>query len=284
MKYYEVGKDIKVETFDSVTEFARIISTRKPNRAFAKALRFKEFGWRDFSSVDGDKSSTCTASFEEAQNLLQHGDRENCKQLLKARGTVSVTGDAVTRSIRRGYVGGAPCVPAAILGHPRAMYNREKRITKQPVINLYGLVFMPHCFTCESIIAGGRKLLSLVVYLEQRGIRVNLYTVKGIKTSRGKQAFCVVKIKDCTMPLNTQLVAYPLVNPSYNRRHSWRWTETSPCTNYAGFTDGYGFVLFDALDFERANIIDENGYFVNPRELIRLESIDDMLYAIGIKL
>ena len=279
MKFTKIGKNIKIETFDSVREFTRVCAARPVNKSFSRRCQ---------SSKTGGKGFTGTENWEEAQNLLATGYKDGCKDLLNCKTGVTVANELSRPKVTKSYAGYAPCVPAAIMGMPKTMYHKTKVISKQPVINLYYDCGVNCCISTETMTRGGKNLYSLINYLDKHGIRVNLFLLVGIY-SQGNFAYLTIKAKNSDTPINPQLISYPLIHPSFFRRHVFNWIETSNCTDYVSFTHGYGYNVRDEFSnirakLQEAKILNDESYYINVQESARLESIEDMLLTTGIKL
>ena len=279
MKFTKIGKNIKIETFDSVREFTKVCAARPVNSAFSR---------QDRASETGSKRFTGTDNWEEAKNLLATGYKDGCKDLLNCKTGVKVANEISCAKVARNYAGFAPCVPAAIMGMPKTMYHRTKVISRQPVINLYYDCGVNCSIGTDTMIRGGKNLYSLINYLDNHGVRVNLFLL--VACYKGNNfAYLCIKAKNSDTPVNPQLISYPLIHPSFFRRHVFRWIESSPCTDYVSFTHGYGRNVRDSYSnirgkLQEAKILNNDSYYINVEEVARLTSIEDMLLTTGIKL
>lgn len=280
MKFTKIGNNIKIESFDSVREFVRVCAARPLNKSFAaKGLQ---------QSKDGGARFTGTENWEEAQSLLASGYKDGCKDLLSCKSGVTVANEINRARVSRNYAGYAPCVPAAVIGMPKTMYHKKKVVSKQPVISLYYDCGVHARIKNETLVCGGKNLYSLVNYLDKKGVRVNLFIMIG-DYSGGKHAYLTIKAKNSDMPVNPQLISYPLIHPSFFRRHVFRWIETSPATDYKTYTHGYGSNVRDIYSnvrakLQEAKILNDDSYYTNVQEIESAKSIEDMLLTIGIKL
>jgi len=203
---------ISTEVFSSVNEFVSVISKRNSNKAFAEA------GVKD--SENNSEYFCGTSSFEEAQKLLKSGYKEGMKDLLNCKTTVKVISPARKTSIFPDVTGFAPIVPNAIIGIPQSMLNR--RIQQRParVINILLNVSLSGSTSKDVLIRGGKNLYNFIKSIEATGIKVNLSIMAPLYMS--------------------QLISYPLLHPSFFRRHIFKWIETSEFTNFKRLTRGYG--------------------------------------------
>jgi len=224
---------ISTEVFSSVNEFVSVISKRNSNKAFAEA------GVKD--SENNSEYFCGTSSFEEAQKLLKSGYKEGMKDLLNCKTTVKVISPARKTSIFPDVTGFAPIVPNAIIGIPQSMLNR--RIQQRParVINILLNVSLSGSTSKDVLIRGGKNLYNFIKSIEATGIKVNLSIMAPLYMSFNKKFACpIIKIKDSKQAINPQLISYPLLHPSFFRRHIFKWIETSEFTNFKRLTRGYG--------------------------------------------
>lgn len=281
MKVTKANKNVKIESFDSVREFTKIIASRQPNKAFSK---------RSLSSKEiGDTSWYGTNTFEDANNIMHSGYKEGCKDLLQCKEGIKVTNEAPKTRVIKNYAGFSPCVPAAIMNQPKTMYYRKRMVRKTPVINLYYDCGVSCGVSTDTMLLGGKNIYSLVKFLESRNIMVNLFIFAGVHISGEKHGFLTIKVKDSSMPINPQLISYPVIHPSFFRRHIFAWIETSECTNYDAVTHGYGVnsryyeanmhkLLLDT------KVLNEDSFYIDCEASARISSINDMLLRMGLKL
>lgn len=222
------------ENFRSVNEFHRAVNTRKTNDVFARINKN--------SSHDGDESFTGTKNYQEANDLLKRGDTASLKLLQKANVKRLKDNADFESKYKAGVVGAIPIVPAYIAGQPLNMMQKIRKQCGPAIIN----VVLTACFSGytdkEEIVEYGAKALSMVKALEKKDIRVNLYIFFASEAG-GQKCGALIKLKDAAAPLNALRVAYPIVNPSFLRRHLFRWLETMPNKIDRGFTYSYGSLL-----------------------------------------
>ena len=281
MKYKVINENITLESFDSVREFTKICTTRKPNAVFANCNLASE--------KHGRTSFYGTSSFEIANKIMAKGYKEGCKNLMQCKAGIQINNDSFKSSIKKSYAGFAPCVPAVLMGMPKTMYCRKKEIAKIPVIDLYYDCGVNCGVSTDIMTLGGKNIYALCKYLDSKNIRVNLFAFVGVHISGVKNAFLTIKIKDASSPINPQLIAYPVFHPSFFRRHIFKWIETSKGTEYTTLVHGYGS---NTRDFDNniqkilldAKILDNNSFYIDCEESAKVSSIEDMLLRIGLKL
>ena len=79
--------------------------------------------------------------------------------------------------------------------------------------------------------------------MEKNGYRVNLYAYFCGGGKNKTLGTAIIKIKDSGKYLDTLRIAYPLVNPSFYRRHIFAYMER---LNGFGLNDSYGYILNDS--------------------------------------
>lgn len=182
---------------------------------------------------------TGTKNFDEAQNKMLFGD----KDLLAAveNEGVKKTRANIHRFIKRrqtfsSVVGFAPNVPAYLAGAPNSMIAQRYVKTRAKVLNVLFNGGFDFSVKTEESIRVCARVLSAIMMLEASGVRVNMYTSiistvnSGSRNKNDKQTTAaVVKIKDSKMTLDVLRVIYPTVNPSWVRRHFFK---------YLGVTEG----------------------------------------------
>ena len=207
--------------FDSVEQFSNWLQST-PQTAKGK----------EFNSSNEINSwateFTGTQSFEEAQNLLKCGDKVNADKIaatirkIKAQGK----GNATRNSLYNSPCGFMPIVPKVLAGEPQNMLAIKKQTYKSTkVINIAYNVAVDCTRTAEDLIETAAKVANVIASLEKNGYRVNLYAFSCGIGKRNTAFSLLVKIKDSGKYLDTLRLAYPLVNPSFLRRHIFAYWE-----------------------------------------------------------
>ena len=271
------NNNTSIEFFDSVREFVRTLETAKPNKAFARRSLA--------SGYEGNADWYGTENFADAQQLMRSGYKDGCKDLLKCKYGIKVSFQGTTKTNKLHVAGFAACVPAAIQGMPKTMYYTQKQKRNAPVINLY-YDMSANCDVCtETLILGGKNIYSLIRYLESKGIKVNLYSVLGT-TKSGKNSFAAIRIKADAMPINPQLISYPLIHPSFLRRHFFRWIETSKLTahhsgRYGSASRSVNSNMIGLLT--DAKLLNKESFYIDYENSARATDLNDLMLRIGIK-
>lgn len=240
MKYKNV-----TEVFNSVNEFYAALQKRSVNEIFKE---------NQSSQLVGEKSFFGTSNMDSANELLLNGDTENSKKLQAVN--VKIESNQFTERFKkqttRSVAGFMPCIPAYLSGQPRNMFSIKKVYHKSKIINMVVGKSIPFYINADDIIIAGAKIASAICSLEKAGMRINLYIGATVETE-GQKLTCLVKIKNAGAPLNKLRITYPIVNPSFFRRHYFRWMETYQGNLKKNFSRAHGRIA--NLD---ANIIPDS--------------------------
>lgn len=225
-----------------------IVSVYNSTMEMARAMKNGEvqppFQGRRLQSETGSKDWTLTESYEQADSLLMTGDKDSFALMKKTSATAAAkrSGIDYKAKIRTGMHGFAPHVPNYLAGVPNNMINTERvRVPNTKVLNI-GYIICASCgVSAADMAAAGARLLSYVIAIEQRGLRVNLYIISGGYTDK-QTAVVITKVKDSGRYINPAKIAYSVINPSMHRRHGFRFMETAPGID-SSFVGGYGMPL-----------------------------------------
>jgi hypothetical protein len=221
------------EIFSSLKNLSDTINSRKMNEVFVNAKRE--------DSNTNDSIFTGTKSYEESDKLMLSGDSTNLDKLESVKGidVTKIAGVQKRNICTKSIAGGFPIVPVYLAGVPKNMMAAKKIETKSKVISLIYNKSVDCSIPAENIINAGAKLVSIIKYIESKGIRINLYLAS--KTIKNGQILSfAIKIKDSGAPLNVLNIAYPLINPSIIRRQFLKFIETCPIEIDKYFPYGYG--------------------------------------------
>lgn len=215
------------------------------------------FKGKTLSSESYDAEFTGTGSYQEACDMMLQGDRANAEKIkaaiLKNVRQAAVSGTK-TRQISA-VCGGTVNVPATLIGLPKSM----KRVQKIKLSSGSKVISICYNNSASADVTAGEKievsaaLVSAVAALEKKGYRVNLYTgCAAYLKARGDVEYIAnfVKVKDSGQYMDFLKLAYPLINPSFQRRHSFRFRETVPGPK-GGWWCGYGYTVTDAKTTEK---------------------------------
>ena len=268
------------EVFNSLSAFNNALKDRPVNPVFKNAQhsQIDSIHYREF---------TKTKSYDEASELMLHGDSTNLGKLVAVDGVdlSRLRGYKIVNRQQKAVCGGFPLVPVYLTGVPKNMLASKKIAIKTKVINIIYNISAPGSLKASSIVNAGANMVSIIRYLEKNGIRVNLYTIWATwdKKSGHRCAF-FVKIKDAGAPLNLLNIAYPIINPSMLRRHGFKWLETIPTKIPDRYCLGYGSPVSGAVipDCAKRQI---DGTVLNIDTLLWSDAktvIDDIIKSITI--
>ena len=160
-----------------------------------------------------------TSDYSQAAEFLRSGYNYGFEQLQKEMAGLAKNYKNVT-TVKNDVFGVVPNIGAYMTGHPKNMINikTEKRAVKTKVINMVINTTVPARYTQDEIIKLGAATLLHLVRLERNGYKVNLYVANKIEW-KSNQLVCFTKLKNSSEQLNLLKVAYPIVHPSFIRRH-----------------------------------------------------------------
>lgn len=226
-----------------MTEFVNTLAKKHTNKVFTESTDGKDEYLSSLSDDEWRQKFTTTENFDAAQKLLKFGDDKNMKKLSGAglnTGKVNTTGSAPRPQIIHSVVGFCPNVPRFLMGAPACMNDVKRKIFKiSKVINVFYNLSVSWKVKTTTIANTNAALVNALLALEMNGYRVNLYVGEYSKC-KDEYFLCAVKIKDSATVLDKKKIAYPLVNPSFFRRHMFRALETSDVTE-KGWSDNYGY-------------------------------------------
>lgn len=229
MRVEQIGKKEVIE-YDSLAEFYNYICDTPINEAFR---------WSNHSSVEGTKSFTHTANFEEAVDLFKNGWSDMASKLVQRLKVIeSKTEPTMRPKTTLSVAGYQAIVPLYLNGVPNNMVNKRMVPVKQKVVTVNKSIDYNCGVSTDEIIEESIKAMQIVKKLEAQGLRVNLNIVLG-SSSGGTGFFMKVRIKSANEKLNISKLAFPLVHPSMLRRLFFRFIEVYPNITKE-YTWGYG--------------------------------------------
>ena len=230
-----MDKKIIFNKFDSLEAFSNWLQVTPQTE------KGKEYN----DSIKNSFSFTGTESFEVAQNLLKYGDKENADKInatirkIKAQGK----GNETRNSLYNSPCGFMPIVPKVLAGDPQNMLAiKKQKYNSTKVLNIAYNTTIGYQTSTEEIIETAAKVANVIASLEKNGYRVNLYAFSCGEGKRNTAYSLLVKIKDSGKYLDTLRIAYPLINPSFLRRHILAYLER--IKGY-GLYKGYSRVIKD---------------------------------------
>ena len=191
-------------------------------------------------SEEGSKRFTGTENMNEANEMMTAGYPEGIKELRTIKAKPSRNGQM---EIYRSFQGFTPSVGDVVAGNPLNMLNARQSVkTSCKVVD----VVLGAAFSCgwetADIMKEAKKAVQAVMTAENNGYRVNLYVCFsgayfGAKRVKENTCDVLVKIKGANQKLDLLRVSYPVVHPSFLRRHIFAVYERSVELNR-----GYGCV------------------------------------------
>ena len=207
--------------FNSVEEFSNWLQVT-PQTAKGKEFNASNTNDEDYTEFSG------TTSFDEAQSLLKCGDKVNADKIaatirkIKAQGK----GNETRNKLYNSPCGFMPIVPKVLAGDPQNMLAiRKERYNSTKVLNVAYNVAVDCTRTTEDLIKTAAKVANVIASLEKNGYRVNLYAYACGMDIKSNYFSLLIKIKDSGKYLDTLRIAYPLINPSFFRRHIFGYME-----------------------------------------------------------
>lgn len=218
--------------FNSITELNKYLSESEtqPN--------FKGF---ECSNEEGNEDFRKTKTYEDANNLLLHGDKELAKKIEDAgvaKTRLKLKAQQTRRQLFSSVVGVAPNVPNALAGVPTSMISVKEIRCKTKVLNIFYNIAIDWTIPANTIIKLSAKFVSACMLLEAQGFRLNVSVGCLVEKNKQNVAFSVL-IKSASQPFDVLKMVYPLAHPSMLRRHFLRFVEVTE--NVSGdFVGTYG--------------------------------------------
>lgn len=225
--------------FNSITELNKYLSESKTQPNFK--------GCENSQREENENESFCkTRTYEDANNLLLHGDKKLAKEIEDA-GVVKTRLKLKTQQTRRqlfsAVVGVAPNVPNALAGVPTSMISVKEIRCKTKVVNIFYNLSVCGVVGADEIIRQSSKFISACMLLEAQGTRLNIYA-GDVANENDVYTIFSTRIKSASQPFDVLKMAYPLAHPSMLRRHYFRAMEVTKGVNKS-FVHGYGRVVSD---------------------------------------
>ena len=171
----------------------------------------------------------------------------------------------------RAVSGGVPCVGAHVMGHPKAMYRKQKRDTvDRPVLSVGINTGLAWSVTSKQRLNFAAAMLSAVDQLERVGYRVELTALwraadSGECSDYSKWTNIEVMLKRASERWNPTTIAFVVGHPAVQRRMYWRILETQE--QWRHLTDGYCYHA-DSIHYDRSMAMDFDIYFGNMASAI----------------
>lgn len=232
-----------IKKFDSLNEYSRYLA--RPTSALFQ-LRGHE------RSKSSGKSFRGTESWDEAEQLMKFGDKENLSKLQveSAKLNLKGSGEQKRTETYRSFAGYAPHVPSYISGQPKTMLRkRVVRTTSAKVLNIMYSPVAGSEIGANDLLEASLAVMNFVSSLEKQGYRVNLYTIITSR-ERNQTVAQIVKIKSSDDYTDLAKIVYPMVNPSFLRRHFFRFMEVTEEVTEKEFCKTYGVPVYEKAEVE----------------------------------
>ena len=237
---------VSISEFDNIADLIKYVTTTPLNKVYAGMADSKLTS--NFGGKAG-KEFTGTNSFDEAIAMLKNGWDDMAKTI---EGKLAlVTSKQVTKTSPRptySMAGYQACVPRYLQGVPESMIYSKRVPVKQKVITINKQSNYRSDISIEKIIDESIKALTIVTHLEAQGYRVNLNAVTCSDGSDGYTHITKTCIKKASERISVSKMAFPLCNPSFQRRIVFRHIEVCPTTSHS-FRWGYGSTNYHANKF-----------------------------------
>lgn len=214
------------ERYESIADFVNTIESRKTQKAFECKMTSQRV-------EKGDEPWSGTNTYEEAKDLLLHGDRETQKKIESTAIKLHLNGNGneTRNKLYNSPCGFLPVVPKVLAGDPQNMLAIKKQQYKSSkVLNIIFSCALDCTLDGEDTMKASCKLINAIRQLEKNGYRINLYTcqLSSQPINRYDRQYYgyIIKVKDSGKYLDTLRLAYPLANPAFHRRHALKAIET----------------------------------------------------------
>lgn len=234
-----------IKKFRDLAAFGDYLDAAQPNEHWAARGIYAQSSQDVGERVEWFGSN----SYAEADEWMKMGDKENAKSLIAASAGVKIPFKHGTRAKDISAISGyRPNVPAYIKGLPNAMYKRVKQPMKAKIVTIiYNNSADASVSTAEKVLAGC-KMAYCILALEKQGYRVNLFC-STIATNGNQACGPVVRIKSAEQPINVMKMAYPVINSGFQRRHGFRFRETTQGLT-SSWVNGYGSSVTSRSELE----------------------------------
>lgn len=224
-----------IRKFDSLAALSAFVESTPANGYFAGRELSSE---REESPRKRDKFFG-TKDYAAANELMLHGWQAGAERV---RAVMTATATATNERPRlfSSVVGYAPNVGRCLTGHPLNMYNRKRVKVPARVVDIVYNCSVDHSIPAADLERAAAKLFNVVTSLERGGVRVNLWVTGCSRNKTEDYSAFAVKIKTASQPFNLLKMCYPVVHPSFFRRHLFAVVERA---NLPGEWRGYGFAI-----------------------------------------
>lgn len=217
--------------WDNIFSFVDYCDNAQVNSIFKNEVLGSQ---RDGGSWAGSES------WEQAHDLLKNGDADSMGKVNEYFVKFTKQATATAPRFRAAVAGAVPIVPAYLAGSPKSMLARQQAKTRAKVLTVVYNVCADSGQDADVLARTGAKFLAAVNAIEKSGCRLNIYMAVCAERDREKVTFAV-RVKTDGQKLNLIQIAYPLVNPSFLRRHFFKVIETNKEITSEYWPGSYGY-------------------------------------------
>lgn len=242
-------EEVSMEIFNDIYEFTASLS-RPLNAVGRNDMEYQGVLDSECEKMRKDQFYG-TKTYAEADRLMTGGYHEGFRAIVGA--AAQVKGDSNQRRTECNVIGHTPHVAHYIQGHPLNMIRtiQPREVAREVT------VWFDRVESCkvhaDEMVRAARYFVDAVKHLEDHNIRVTI-NVMWESGSTQQRPFVAMCIKKASAKINMLKMAYPLVHPSFSRRHCFKWFETSPIVTDGSMFMGYGhplYVDYTTLDSRR---------------------------------
>lgn len=168
----------------------------------------------------GNYASTGTENYAEADEMITAGYPDGLKALKAV--TADKTPQRASYDVYKSQIGFLPSVGDVVAGNPVNMYNVRKsvrattKVVDVVIDNNYGC-----SATIEEIERNAVEITKAVLRLEKSGYRVGLHILYGGVHYKNDDTYFIVTVKKPNQAIDIQRLSYPMLHPSFFRRHGF---------------------------------------------------------------
>ena len=260
-----------VEVFKSTMELVDTCKNRK--------ITDSDFDDQRTKSLDEDWCGVKT--YDEALELMNSGWAEKVKELSATVENCKQT----TKDKRVGFTndvhGFTPIVPLAIMGVPNAMLNVSMKRVKSKVVSIYYHMGVSCGVSSKQIFENGRRIVELVVKLENCGYRVNLNVLDGYADENSADIM-VVNVKSANQLLDLKRICFPTIHTAFFRVIGFDWYSKVPNGKYRS---GYGTPLYYSIGLDGVKelskkLFGDEAVYIDAKEIMKDNGAERLLETI----
>lgn len=278
-----------IKKFNTLHEYNQYLEAGETLECFKHRAHSHDFYLGDDRYSKKQKKWVGTQSWNEATDLMIHGDKALAKKVEKAGvATARVKVNAVRprAKVVRSVGGFMPNIPAYLADSKKQMFRIQKQPVKQRVMTIVYNASV-YCGTdADEVVETSSKLVQTIMKIEASGTRVNLYmanlTASNLimdwkNDTPRKVVGALVKIKDSGQYMDVLKMCYPLIHPSMHRRQHFRLLEMDSDNDYTscyGYPVQYGKAVDEVVKesgIKNATVI--SFYEINGKSLEEISKI-----------